>query len=138
MTRRVRCRGKFRKMSITTRTIKIIDNSRSLSFTFAHWINIAQYHRRNFVGVQHEYGIKSPIDSVGLTKTGKTLRNRKDHVPKYKVDRCGINWTMMIFERSPSNHWRRARHKWIEHCRNIKKLETKHLDKMITTHWWKI
>jgi hypothetical protein len=117
----------------------IIKKSRSLCFTSnLCGIICDDYHRRHSIRVYHNYGTESPIDAAGLTKIGKTLRSRKHHVPRYKIVRCKIDWTLMIFEHSVNQRWRNARREWIKLHRDIEKLQTKHLDKMITTHWWKI
>ena len=130
-------KSRDRKPSITKRVCSIINKSRSLSIEFVSpWNDI--YHRRHCITIDHRYGSESPIDSVSLTKVGKILRNRKHHIPKYKIERCDLDWAIMVETRSVSKNWRTARYKWIKHCRNVEKLQTKHLDKMILTHWWKI
>jgi len=126
-----------KKRSLDVRTRMIIKRSRCLTHEFTcPWY--AKTHRRHTFATG--FLKKQSFCTMGPSyiKPGRTLRNKKHHVPKYKYVRAGIEDINFNYLKSASRDWNSARIEWIGLLRGAKKLHPTYLNNILHPHWWKI
>jgi len=117
----------------------VVKHSRRLITTIRiRWQYQHGYHRRHPIRVVPEYRYPVNRETLPNCKVGKTLRSRKDHIPRYKIDRAGLEWYLLLKTKSVSSEWRSKRIDWISNARRARELHPEHTENMYSGHWWRI
>lgn len=126
-------RWRRNRANMNTRILKTQDTCNISVHHILYW---RKSHKKGY-GVVPTYKTRSKESITQITfRISKLLRNKKHHIPKYKVDRTGLDFFSITSPKAPNMRWIMARSKHRNIKREVIKKFPDYVDLAIFDRWW--
>jgi len=126
-------RWRRNRANMNTRILKTQD---ACNISIRHILYWRKSHKKG-MGVAPIYKTRSKESITRVTvRVSKLLRNKKHHIPKYKVDRAGLDFFSITSPKAPNMRWTMARREYRNNKREVIKKFPDYVDVALFDRWW--